>query len=145
MNRVYRTVWNRALGQLVVASELASNKGTGNGEATVDRRGPLRNPVRRENLGAFELGGMARVAGVSLVSPGGIDLNLSRGSQGYLVQTIGMFAASSILGSLMFTAPALAAGGAVACGSVNASACGSEIAAARLVEGSALFMGQPGQ
>ncbi|WP_176698893.1 ESPR domain-containing protein, partial [Stenotrophomonas maltophilia] len=31
MNRIYRKVWNKALGQLVVASELASSGSSGGG------------------------------------------------------------------------------------------------------------------
>ena len=35
MNRIYRKVWNKALGQLVVASELASSDSSG---GVVDQR-----------------------------------------------------------------------------------------------------------
>jgi len=36
MNRIYRKVWNKALGQLVVASELASSDSSSGG--VVDQR-----------------------------------------------------------------------------------------------------------
>ncbi|WP_390888696.1 ESPR domain-containing protein, partial [Leclercia adecarboxylata] len=35
MNRIYRKVWNKALGQMVVASELASSQSSG---VVIDQR-----------------------------------------------------------------------------------------------------------
>ncbi|PBS12027.1 hypothetical protein CMZ82_12140 [Lysobacteraceae bacterium NML93-0792] len=46
MNRIYRKVWNKALGQLVVASEFASGDSVGAGAGGAARPSPLRRRVR---------------------------------------------------------------------------------------------------
>ncbi|PBS14914.1 hypothetical protein CMZ81_13105, partial [Lysobacteraceae bacterium NML93-0793] len=72
MNRIYRKVWNKALGQLVVASEFASGDsvGAGAGVGTVQRQTRAGLPVA---LGAVLFG---------LAAPGALAQSVAIGDSG---------------------------------------------------------------
>ncbi len=66
MNRIYRLVWNRALGALQVASEFASSPQGGNVASAADRvPGMALRPLPRALFGLIALGSMALLASPS--------------------------------------------------------------------------------
>ncbi len=79
MNKIYRKVWSRARKQWVVASEVASSKGAGNGSAvggTVDRRGGLDGEGGESGLNGARPGewiGFAGISAIALLAAGGLS------------------------------------------------------------------------
>src|SRR5690554_6484344 len=75
MNRIHRKVWNKSLGQMVVASELATSDSAGvhgdGGSATVGRRASVLA------IGALLFGGIPALAFAQSVEVGGNEICLT--------------------------------------------------------------------
>ncbi|MBJ7516660.1 MAG: ESPR domain-containing protein, partial [Stenotrophomonas sp.] len=122
MNRIYRKVWNKALGQLVVASELASSDQPGN---VIDKRRRGSGPIL---VGAS----LAMALGWGAVAPSAFAQSLAVGGTEECTLADGSLAQCAVTGTAVASgATAVAVGGNSAAAGLYAVAIGADTIASK--------------